>query len=218
MRNNNTVLKVELGYHESTRNQGYLGKVSWPININEDQLTELMEIPGVWIPNTRTRDQIDGVTLWALTNRLLLTTILRSWKRSKPWVEGLLELFENDPDGKHAWDLHMAWVNEEDIMDDEPALELTDIVRPEDSDEGMMLPCEPIDRKAHRQYLKDRVIALNAIARIHKVDPLLDDEAFDFGLFEEDEEKLEKGEDPFDFSDEDVNLLVDNLGKEDQLW
>ena len=214
------MLRVELACQMFRREDGDLGKTSWPIQIDEGQLTELMEIPGVWTPNTRKVDQIDGVAIWAVKCPALLITVLTGWanrrKNPKDWANWILEVLRTDPELKRGWELRMTWTEDLNSAANQPdEILLTDTVEPE----FVMLPAEPLDRAAHRQRLKDRLIAERALARIHATPtPEVPEEDYIEFLFREEEQGPVMTRDDRQFSDDEIDALVSNLGQEDQLW
>jgi len=208
------MLRVELACQEFDRASGHLGKTSWPIDITEDQLTELMAIPAVWTPNTRAPDQLDGVALWAIKNVLLLTTVLQSWKKQKPWSKWLLQCFETDPELSHEWELRMIWSEDTNALSNEvedSEIMLTDIIRPDDYPQFDLLPGELINKEAIRKNRRDHAIVAAMFRRLQS-------EQDDLSFLREEEDKPLTSRGPFDLSVEDIDILVSNFGQEDQLW
>ncbi len=232
------MLQVEVACREFGRETGNDGKIVWPIDITEEQLTEVMSIPTVFTPNTRQKDQLDGVAIWAIRDRLLLATILKSWQSAKPWVGLILACFETDKDLKQDWELRMAWT--EDLDEEANITELTDEVDkplnltnviappPPPEIEVAMIPGRPPDKKSHREWLKNHLLVRRMFNRIHakrlrgEEDPEFSQfgEAFIDDLLSEEDLNPEKKREPFtlDFDDLEVDALVSNFGEEDQLW
>lgn len=120
------MLQVELACQMFHREAGQDGKTAWPIDLTEEQLTELMQIPGVWTPNTRKLDQMDGIAVWACRSLVLLVTVLQSWKRRKPWAYWLLQCLESDSECRRSWELRTIWT--EDVNAESNEIELTEAV------------------------------------------------------------------------------------------
>lgn len=225
------MLKVELACQEFDRETGLDGKTVWPIDVSEEQLTEVMQITTVWTPNTRKSDQLEGVAVWALRDPLLLQTVLKSWARRKPWVNWFLACLETDKDLKRGWELHMAWseeikldmgeTQELPLLCESDIIELTDIVelrnivesdrrvRHVDADpDFVLLPGSMPDKKAHREWLKDHMLVRRMFDHIHSA----------LALREEEREVAEEMVNPFPFDDEEMEIILGNIGQEDQLW
>lgn len=211
------MLKVELACQEFKREDGETGKIAWPIkDLTEEQLQEIMSIPGVWTPNTRKVDQLDGVAIWACKNVLLLRTVLQSW-RKKEWAQWMVECLKSDPDCKRGWELRTIWTEDlNQIANEEDALELTDVVPSTieltevvEEPNFVILPHEPTDVEALRENRRNHAIVKQMFRRIHSEAPILSVE-------EEEDSELTS---PFsDLGDEEVEILVSNLGQEDTLW
>lgn len=217
----NAVLTVELACQEFDRTDGHSGKTSWPITITEEQVTDLMTIPAVWTPNQRKVDQLDGVAIWAILSPVLLVTVLKGWSKRKPWVHWLLQCFENDKDLKQTWELRMIWTD--DPLEYEPVLELTDVVDPRwgivYEPDCELLPGDLPNKEVIRQRRKDMWIGLRALDRIHAKLPEPDMyEDYIDDLYSVDEEKPMTKRHPLDYSPEEIDVLVSNLGQEDTLW
>lgn len=118
------MLKIELACQEFGREAGCDGQTAWPLNLDEDQITRLMSIPGVFSPNTRQRDQLDGAMVWSIGKMLMLSTVLQTWRRKHPWVLTVLEIFrKEDAKLKRDWQLRMIH-----IEDPVSEIELTEVV------------------------------------------------------------------------------------------
>jgi hypothetical protein len=212
------MLKIEVACQMFDRETGAEGKTAWPIDITEEQLTEVMAIPGgIFTPNTRKTDQLDGVSIWSIRLLPLLITMLKSYQKRKPWVCWLLACFETDPKCKHDWEIRMIWTEDlQQVTNDaaEQTLVLTDVVEPPTIElteivsktDCVLLPGTMLDKEAIRQNRRDHAIVQRMFRRIH-AEPIS-------------EEKTTPVRSPFslDFDEEEVEIALSNLGKEDILW
>lgn len=210
------MLKIELACQEFTRETGNDGKIVWPIDITEEQLTEVMSIPAVFTPNTRAVDQLEGTAVWAIRDKLMLVTLLKSWQSQEAWTGLLLACFASDKGLTRDWELRMTWTEDLDEVaqsEGEETLELTNAIclpGPCVKSQAALLPGKPLDKQAIRENRKNHALAQRLFRRVHDPDSFFAEEDFGRGA---DLKPLD-----LDFDKDDLDGFVANFGQEDQLW
>jgi hypothetical protein len=199
------MLKVELAVQELGKLDGIEGQTAWPLCIDEQQLLQLLEVPGVFVANTRKKDQIESFAVWSVKSVVLLVTVLASWQRKQKWCRPIMEILrKEDAKMQREWHLRTCYYNET-VMPDyqvEPIL-LTEAPK---LDHVLIRGTVP-DKAAHRAALKEEINAARAHAELNSIGLDLEIEITDsLG----DTKRLS----PFDYHQDEIDFLVSNLGTE----
>lgn len=203
------MLKVELAVQELSILDGVDGQTVWPLNIDEDQLRQMLEIPATFTPNTRKKDQIESFNVWAVKSVVLLVTVLVSWQRKQKWCAQIVEIIrKEDPKMKRSWNLRTTFIDETvqpDFNDD--TLELTNIVPSVD----FVLEQNTVpDKAAHRAALKANLLAARAHRELNEIEFDSETDLGDFAILPSEVESRS----PFDLSSDEIDLLISNIGAE----
>ena len=121
------MLLIEITCQKYAQREGLGAKLVWNVDLSPSELEEVLDIPGVFKPNTRKVEQIEGVTIWAIAQPVLLLTILKSWKYRKPWVKNILDCFGHDAEFHLTWELRTILTNDcpEELLESEYPGEIT---------------------------------------------------------------------------------------------
>jgi hypothetical protein len=203
------VLKAELAVQELSILDGVDGQTVWPLNIDEDQLRQMLDIPSTFTQNTRKKDQIESFTVWAVKSVVLLVTVLSSWQRKQKWCAQIVEIIrKEDPKMKRSWNLRTTFIDETVLPDfNDDTLELTNIVP---SVDFVLEQSTVPDKAAHRAALKAGLLAARAHRGLNEIEFDFETDLGDFAILPSEVESRS----PFDLSGDEIDLLISNIGTE----